>query len=224
MQSFRKSLQSGAGRRPEIGKQEETTGTLSDDGEADDSDILESTSKQSIPVKFKSRAEREEELRRMMDDEANAEDARDAEYLSGEKGGEDGDKGERGEEEEEGEEEDEKNAEEQDIMMADSEAQSIGEPAGPAEDEIPEAVTKTSFGRRRGKRRVTKKKRILDDQGYMVTIQEQGWESFSEDDSNPSPNKKPAFTPTPPSSAPPKGQKSSAKGTQGSIMSFFGKR
>ncbi|RFN40865.1 DNA polymerase delta subunit 3 [Fusarium flagelliforme] len=67
-----------------------------------------------------------------------------------------------------------------------------------------------------------KKKRILDDQGYMVTIQEPGWESFSEDEAPP-PAKKTAPAPTPSSSTGSKAKKPAPKG-QGNIMSFFAKK
>jgi DNA polymerase delta subunit 3 len=84
------------------------------------------------------------------------------------------------------------------------------------------------------------KKRILDDQGYMgectpsnakkgnqlttaVTIQEAGWESFSEDEAPP-PAKKQTPSSTPASSGA-KAKKPAGKGgQQGNIMSFFGKK
>lgn len=68
-------------------------------------------------------------------------------------------------------------------------------------------------GRRRGKRQVMKKKTVKDDEGYLVTVEEPAWESFSEDEAPP-PKKKPAV------SAP----KGKPKAGQGSIMSFFGKK
>lgn len=53
---------------------------------------------------------------------------------------------------------------------------------------------------------------------YTVTVQEPGWESFSEDEPAPLPKKK-AETP----SQPAKPKKPAPKG-QGNIMSFFGKK
>ncbi|KAJ4300244.1 CDC27 protein [Collariella sp. IMI 366227] len=80
----------------------------------------------------------------------------------------------------------------------------------PVKEEEKEIVTASANGRRRGKRRVVHKKQIMDDQGYLVTIQEAGWESFSEDEAPP---------PTKPKTL----KKGGPKG-QGSIMSFFSKK
>jgi len=104
----------------------------------------------------------------------------------------------------------------------------------PKEPEKQEIVT-VEGGRRRGRRRVTKKRTMKDDEGYLgklqftqvvcillihfvVTKEEAVWESFSEEE--PVPKKaKTTF------SAPPvaKGKKG-AKPGQGNIMSFFGKK
>ncbi len=66
------------------------------------------------------------------------------------------------------------------------------------------------------------KKQIMDDQGYLVTIQEPGWESFSEDEAPPpQPKARSAAAATQPAS---KVKKPAGKGGQGSIMSFFGKK
>ena len=54
-----------------------------------------------------------------------------------------------------------------------------------------------------------------------VTIQEPGWESFSEDEAPPA--KKPAPAGTPQSSGA-KPKKAAGKGAQGNIMSFFSKK
>ncbi|EOO03850.1 putative dna polymerase subunit cdc27 protein [Phaeoacremonium minimum UCRPA7] len=136
------------------------------------------------PHPLKSRKEREEALRRMMDDE---------------------------DEEEEPEE------------KADSPMEEpVEEPPAPEpekEAEPTEVVSSTGDGRRRGKRRIMRKKQILDDQGYLVTIQEPGWESFSEDET-PQPPKKKVET----SAQPTKAKKSGPKGAQGNIMSFFSKK
>ncbi|KAK3306930.1 DNA polymerase subunit Cdc27 [Chaetomium strumarium] len=77
--------------------------------------------------------------------------------------------------------------------------------AGPVKEEETEVVTASTNGRRRGRRRVMRKKQIMDDQGYLVTIQEPGWESFSEDE--PPPASKPKTT----SSAPPRRRQSQRK-------------
>ncbi|KAK4109931.1 hypothetical protein N656DRAFT_714991 [Canariomyces notabilis] len=92
----------------------------------------------------------------------------------------------------------------------------------PAKEETPEIVTASTNGRRRGKRRVMRKKQIMDDQGYLVTIQEPGWESFSEDE--PPPPTKPKTMSSAPPAQTAKPKKSGPKGSQGSIMSFFSKK
>ncbi|KAI0897175.1 DNA polymerase subunit Cdc27 [Annulohypoxylon nitens] len=90
----------------------------------------------------------------------------------------------------------------------------------PKAEEPSEIVSSTGDGRRRGRRRVTKKKQVMDDKGYLVTIQEQGWESFSEEEKAP-----PAKPKTQPTKSEPatKSKKATAKG-QGNIMSFFSKK
>jgi len=86
--------------------------------------------------------------------------------------------------------------------------------------------------RRRGKRKVMKKRTMKDDEGFLVTREEEGWESFSEVEPEPRPQaKKAAF---PQTAAPGKSQsqtqKSSAPkssagaGKKKDIMSFFGKK
>ncbi|KAI4277199.1 MAG: hypothetical protein L6R38_005481 [Xanthoria sp. 2 TBL-2021] len=81
------------------------------------------------------------------------------------------------------------------------------------------APAAASGGRRRGRRKVMKKKTIKDEEGYLVTKEEPGWESFSEDE--PAPKEA-----TPVSTAPSnsKGKKTAGKPGQGNIMSFFGKK
>ncbi|KAL2157485.1 hypothetical protein VTH06DRAFT_6036 [Thermothelomyces fergusii] len=91
----------------------------------------------------------------------------------------------------------------------------------PVKEEEKEIVTASANGRRRGKRRVMRKKQIMDDQGYLVTIQEPGWESFSEDETPPPAKPKTTSSAAPTQAAKPK--KSGQKG-QGSIMSFFSKK
>ncbi|OLN81288.1 DNA polymerase delta subunit 3 [Colletotrichum chlorophyti] len=90
------------------------------------------------------------------------------------------------------------------------------------EPEPAEIVSSTSDGRRRGKRRVMKKKQIMDDQGYLVTIQEPVWEEFSEDEAPPPTKPKPSSAPSSGSQAS-KSKKAAPKG-QGNIMSFFSKK
>ncbi|KAM5444188.1 CDC27 protein [Microsporum ferrugineum] len=83
------------------------------------------------------------------------------------------------------------------------------------ESSVPE---KPSTGqRRRGRRQVMKKKVSKDAEGYLVTKEEPVWESFSEDE--PEPPKRKLL---PSSSA--KSTKGGSKSSQGSIMSFFGKK
>ncbi|KAF4125370.1 DNA polymerase delta subunit 3 [Geosmithia morbida] len=204
MQSFAKAASKPPKPKAEVKKEEDTAMALSDDGEADDDDIISTKEKTKTDDRNdnstgrKSRKQREEELRRMM-------------------------------EEEEAEEEEE---EMEEVDPADQEMDEAPEPEPEPEPETkdesvdePQEVVKTENGRRRGKRRIMKKKRILDEQGYMVTIQEPGWESFSEDEAPP-PAKKAASTPTTSSStsAASKTKKAPAKGGQGNIMSFFSKK
>ncbi|PYH41569.1 uncharacterized protein BP01DRAFT_360219 [Aspergillus saccharolyticus JOP 1030-1] len=86
-------------------------------------------------------------------------------------------------------------------------------PAKPAE---PKEEVIVRAGRRRGRRQVMKKKTVKDEEGYLVTVEEPSWESFSEDEPAPPPKKKPAV------SAP--RAKAGPKAGQGSIMSFFAKK
>ncbi|KAI5212078.1 hypothetical protein E4T38_00775 [Aureobasidium subglaciale] len=85
-----------------------------------------------------------------------------------------------------------------------------------ATEEPVETVT-VSDGRRRGRRRVMKKKTVQDEEGYLVTREEPGWESFSEEE--PAPKK--AKLASAPAAA--KTKKAAPKG-QGNIMSFFSKK
>ncbi|OCK83591.1 hypothetical protein K432DRAFT_379368 [Lepidopterella palustris CBS 459.81] len=82
------------------------------------------------------------------------------------------------------------------------------------------ASVTVSGGRRRGKRRVTKKKTVRDEEGYLVTKEEAVWESFSEDE--PEPKKLKTVAPTISTA---KGKKGAKQGQgQGNIMSFFSKK
>ncbi|KAI1001732.1 hypothetical protein K3495_g6473 [Podosphaera aphanis] len=71
--------------------------------------------------------------------------------------------------------------------------------------------------RRRGRRRIMKKVTFKDEEGYLVTKEEPAWESFSEDEPVVKPRAKNA-------AASAKTKESTGKVTQGSIMSFFGKK
>ncbi|USP78885.1 hypothetical protein yc1106_06159 [Curvularia clavata] len=92
---------------------------------------------------------------------------------------------------------------------------SAADTSKPTESET--AVTVTN-GRRRGRRRVMKKKKVKDEEGYLVTKEEAVWESFSEEE--PAPKKAKPVPAKPASSA--KGKSAGMKG-QGSIASFFKK-
>ncbi|KAF1810501.1 hypothetical protein P152DRAFT_460641 [Eremomyces bilateralis CBS 781.70] len=74
-------------------------------------------------------------------------------------------------------------------------------------------------GKKRSRRRVTKKVTSKDEEGYLVTKEEQVWESFSEDE--PDPPKKTKQAPAPPSA---KTKKGGPKAGQGNITSFFKKQ
>ncbi|KAK2730255.1 DNA polymerase subunit cdc27 [Colletotrichum kahawae] len=127
------------------------------------------------------------------------------------------------EEESEEEEEPEEKEEPEDEPMEEPEP----EPEAKKEPEQSEVVASSGDGRRRGKRKVMKKKQIMDDEGYLVTMEEAVWEEFSEDEA-PKPTPAPAVRPKP-STAPSSGsqaskpKKAAPKG-QGNIMSFFSKK
>ncbi|KAG5952148.1 hypothetical protein E4U57_006358 [Claviceps arundinis] len=181
---------------------EGSASVLSDDGDADDSSDILPTKVQPQPrAHSRTRKHREEGLRRMMEEEEQAEE----------------------------------HATEEASTTDQQKEETIGsepEPEPDAEARIDSAMSgcngqsgttsSANHIRYRGKRRVMQKKRILDDQGYMVTIQEPGWESFSEDDTLQPPVKKTVIASAPSSSI--KSKKSSSKGAQGSITSFFNKR
>ncbi|KAJ4857491.1 DNA polymerase subunit cdc27 domain-containing protein [Trichoderma breve] len=201
MQSFAKAAAKPPKPKPEPKpKEEDTSMALSDDGEADDEDLPTSKSIDLEALK-RTRKQREEELMRMMEDADD--DIKEAKK------------------------EDEQSDEE---MEEPSEAEPEPEPEPeqqPKEEKEPtEVISNSGDGRRRGKRRVMKKKRILDDQGYMVTIQEAAWESFSEDEAPPPAATKPTPASTPAASSTQKSKKAAApkSGSQGSIMSFFAKK
>ncbi|OXV09038.1 hypothetical protein Egran_03197 [Elaphomyces granulatus] len=103
-----------------------------------------------------------------------------------------------------------------DVSTAPDGPQDESPPPPPPEKqaELKEEIT-SHGGRRRGRRQVMKKKTIKDEEGYLVTIQEPMWESFSEDEPVPPPKKKPAI-----SVPAAKGKKTG----QGNIKSFFSKK
>ncbi|KAH7171522.1 DNA polymerase subunit Cdc27 [Dactylonectria macrodidyma] len=204
IQSFARAAALPPRPKPAPKKEEDTAMTLSDDGEADDTDLPAKKVVSDPGAVRAARKQREEALRRMMDDEE--------------------------EEEEEDAEASEKDEEPGDEDMEEApEPEPERELEAKEEKEPAEVVSSAGDGRRRGKRRVMKKKRILDEQGYMVTIQEPGWESFSEDEAPP-PAKKQAVAmsqaqpqSSTPSSSAGKAKKPAGKG-QGNIMSFFAKK
>ncbi|PNP41260.1 hypothetical protein TGAMA5MH_07132 [Trichoderma gamsii] len=202
MQSFARAAAKPPKPKPEAKpKDEDTSMALSDDGEADEEDLPGSKSIDLEALK-RTRKEREEQLLRMMEDPED-----------------------EAEEKEEAKKEDEQSDEEME-EASEPEPEPEPEPEQPKEDKEPaEVISNSSNGRRRGKRRVMKKKRILDDQGYMVTIQEAAWESFSEDEAPPPPTK-PTPTATPASSTQKSKKAAPAvkSGSQGNIMSFFSKK
>ncbi|KAL5390526.1 hypothetical protein DPSP01_001602 [Paraphaeosphaeria sporulosa] len=111
---------------------------------------------------------------------------------------------------------------EADVDMPDAPTEETDSQDAPIDKETPnqpaesEATVTVQGGRRRGKRRVMKKKKVKDEDGYLVTKEEAVWESFSEDEPEP---KKAKPTPKPTVA---KGKKNGGKG-QGSIASFFKK-
>ncbi|KAM0516110.1 hypothetical protein ACHAPE_005733 [Trichoderma viride] len=202
MQSFARAAAKPPKPKPEAKpKDEDTSMALSDDGEADEEDLPGSKSIDLEALK-RTRKEREEQLLRMMEDPED-----------------------EAAKKEEPKKEDEQSDEEME-EASEPEPEPEPEPEQPKEDKEPaEVISNSSNGRRRGKRRVMKKKRILDDQGYMVTIQEAAWESFSEDEAPPPPTK-PTPTATPASSTQKskKAAPAAKSGSQGTIMSFFSKK
>ncbi|KAK1598144.1 DNA polymerase subunit Cdc27 [Colletotrichum navitas] len=121
------------------------------------------------------------------------------------------------------ESDDEDEPEEKEEESADEPMEEAPEPEAQPEPEPTEVVSSTGDGRRRGKRRIMKKKQIMDDQGYLVTIQEPAWEEFSEDEAPPPPSKAKSSSMPSSGSQPSKGKKAAPKG-QGNIMSFFAKK
>ncbi|KAL4787997.1 DNA polymerase subunit Cdc27 [Aspergillus varians] len=119
------------------------------------------------------------------------------------------------EDDDDDEEEEEEDEDMPDVIEPPSEPEVIDTPPPKQEDLKVEATVKG--GRRRGRRQVMKKAVKKDSEGYLVTVEEPSWESFSEDEpAPPPPKKKPAVSA-------PKG-KAGPKAGQGNIMSFFGKK
>ncbi|KAK3318560.1 DNA polymerase subunit Cdc27 [Apodospora peruviana] len=172
---------------------------MSDDGEDDSEMIPQPKAAGPSSTTRKNREARAEELRRMMEED----------------------------DEEEDEEEKEESRPDSPVDEEPMEVEPAEEPA--AVPEKAEKVEVTGDGRRRGKRKVVRKKQIMDDQGYLVTIQEDAWESFSEDDKPaPPPSFKQKTTgsasSTQSTAASSKSKKAAGpKGSQGSIRSFFSK-
>ncbi|KAI1332399.1 hypothetical protein F5Y16DRAFT_177098 [Xylariaceae sp. FL0255] len=181
-------------------KPEAESPALSDDGEDDTEEPMpdpKNEDKEESSSARQSRMDRQAELRRMMEESDEGQEAEKAESSADEP------------------------------MEEDEPPPPEPEPEVKAEEPA-EVVSSTGDGRRRGRRRVTKKKQIMDEQGYLVTVQEPGWESFSEDEAPPPPppaakaNAQPvASVKAEPATKP---KKAAGKGTQGSIMSFFGKK
>ncbi|KAJ0385551.1 hypothetical protein COL922a_006129 [Colletotrichum nupharicola] len=127
------------------------------------------------------------------------------------------------EESEEEEEPEEKEEEPEDEPMEEPEP----EPEAKKEPEQSEVVASSGDGRRRGKRKVMKKKQIMDDEGYLVTMEEAVWEEFSEDEapkSTPAPAARPKPSTAPSSGSQASKTKKAAPKGQGNIMSFFSKK
>lgn len=149
MQSFAKAAAKPPKPKPEPKpKEEDTSMALSDDGEADDADLPAGKAIDLEALK-RTRKEREEQLMRMMEDPED-------------------------EVKEEAKKEDEQSDEEMEEASEpepEPEPEQEPEPEPKEEEKEPaEVISNSSNGRRRGKRRVMKKKRILDDQGYMGKV------------------------------------------------------
>ena len=166
-----------------------------DEGD-DDDDFPVVTSKRSAADSRGAREEREAKLRAMMDAE------------------------EEEEEEIKKEQEDEKGTD-VDEDMADADQEEDAKPAvsKPAADTAAvgtEQDVSIKDGRRRGRKKVLKKRTVKDEEGYLVTKEEQVWESFSEDE--PEQKKAKSAFPAAKKKAP------AGKPGQGNIMSFFSKK
>ncbi|KAL4871133.1 hypothetical protein BDV12DRAFT_164826 [Aspergillus spectabilis] len=112
-------------------------------------------------------------------------------------------------------EDDDEDEEMLDATLSEEPTPTIDQPPPKQEDLKVQATVQG--GRRRGRRQVMKKAVKKDSEGYLVTVEEPSWESFSEDEpAPPPPKKKPAINA-------PKA-KPGAKAGQGNIMSFFGKK
>lgn len=131
-------------------KQDDGPAALSDDGEPDDWDIVPSKPTSDSHSITKSRRDREDALRRMMEDEDDEDDeAQPVESAA---------------------------LVNDNVEMTESPVPEASPGAEPTPEKLSitqvdkepsEILSSTGDGRRRGKRRVMKKKRILDDQGYM---------------------------------------------------------
>ena len=158
----------------------------------------------------KDKAERAAKLRKMMDSDEENEQLRSKT---------------------EGTKEEAKNEEtrDADVAWSDSDSEEIKAPNkdGTSANDEP-TTTSTEPTRRRGRRKVTKKRTMKDEEGYLVTKEEVVWESFSEDEPISKPKSKATFltkTPSQPKTSTGVGKASGkAAGKGGSIMSFFGKK
>ncbi|KAI4961350.1 hypothetical protein J4E86_000378 [Alternaria arbusti] len=115
--------------------------------------------------------------------------------------------------------------EDDDEEMPDAPATAESQPEAPStaatdttEPTEGEATVTVENGRRRGRRRVMKKKKVKDEDGYLVTKEEAVWESFSEEETAPKKAKPAPAKPTSSAKA-----KNAGKKGQGSIASFFKK-
>ncbi|KAK6854033.1 DNA polymerase subunit Cdc27 [Apiospora arundinis] len=180
-------------KKPAAKPKEEAPAPALSDEGEDDSEAMPEA-KQAAEEDGKSRRDRQAELRRMMD--------------------------ESDDEEEESKSKPESPADE---PMDEDPAPPEPEPEAKEEEGPAEIVASSGDGRRRGRRRVMKKKQIMDEQGYLVTIQEQGWESFSEEE-KPAPKPQKAKPAAAEKAAPAGKSKKAAPKGQGNIMSFFGKK
>ncbi|KAL4812774.1 DNA polymerase subunit Cdc27 [Aspergillus spinulosporus] len=167
---------------------------LDDASEDEQEDLFPESRKEGLSETRESRKEREERLRKMMEDDGwLASNIVHQRKLM--------------------------NADEDEEMLdatePPTESETIDKPPPEQEDLKVEATVKG--GRRRGRRQVMKKVVKKDSEGYLVTVEEPSWESFSEDEPAPPPPKKK------PGVSAPKG-KPGAKAGQGNIMSFFGKK
>ncbi|KAL8916506.1 MAG: hypothetical protein Q9208_008484 [Pyrenodesmia sp. 3 TL-2023] len=174
---------------------------MSDESESEDVEEFLKTKGKSANPGGSTRSEREEQLRKMMDDDGIPQTRTQATISLLTKAEEDAIESTKS----------------RSVTQADQQATS--ELSKEQSEEPPTNPNATTGGRRRGRRKVMKKKMLKDEEGYLVTKEEPAWESFSEEEPPPR-----TSTQASTASSTAKGKHTAGKPGQGNIMSFFGKK